>query len=75
MSDTLKYGSYHVNGLQTKMKRKKVFTLLKEHNLDIVMIQESHCTKDIEHLWKAEWGGGVFATHGTSESKGVMKLF
>lgn len=75
MSDCLKFGTYNVNGLQAKIKRRKVFTLLKEQILDVVMLQESHSTKDIEHLWQAEWGGNIFCAHGTTESKGVIILF
>lgn len=73
--DSITYGSYNVNGLQNRAKRKQVFTLLKEHKLDIVMLQESHSTDNLEHLWKAEWGGQMYCSHGSSESRGVMILF
>lgn len=72
MCDYIKFGSYNVNGLQASVKRKKVFTMLKEQDLDIIMLQESHSTQNIQHLWQAEWGGKIFCAHGTSESRGVM---
>lgn len=73
--DTLTFCSYNVSGLQNRTKRKKVFTLIKDHRVDIALLQESHSTGNISHLWQSEWGGNMFCSHGSSESCGVMTLF
>lgn len=39
-----------------------------------MLLQETHSTKESAQLWETEWGGKVFFSHGTSNSKGVMTL-
>ena len=38
------------------------------------MLQETHSTKDLEDMWRHEWGGKIYFSHGTSESRGVAIL-
>ena len=40
-----------------------------------VMIQETHSTRTKEQLWKYQWGGTIFFSHGTSDSRGVLVAF
>lgn len=75
MCDYISFATYNVKGLQNKTKRKKVFTLLKDHNIDIALLQETHCTQKVAHLWEAEWGGKIYGSHGESDAKGVLILF
>lgn len=39
-----------------------------------IVLQETHSTSQVEHLWEAEWGGKIFCSHGRSNAKGVMTL-
>ncbi len=41
----------------------------------IVLLQETHNTLEIENKWKAEWGGEIWFSHGTSNTNGVATLF
>ena len=42
---------------------------------DILCLQETHSTENLENLWRNEWGGGNrFFSHGTSGSRGVEIL-
>ncbi len=67
--------SYNCNGLNDAMKRRQVFRFLKHKKADVILIQESHSTKALENIWKSEWGGPVYFSHGASNSKGVCILF
>ena len=67
--------SLNVRGLRDHTKRRKVFHYLQRSEAGIIFLQETHCTPDIEKLWKAEWGFTVLFSHGTSESRGVCMLF
>ena len=40
-----------------------------------VMIQETHSTRTKEQLWKYQWRGAMFFSHGTSDSRGVLVAF
>lgn len=40
----------------------------------VILLQETHCTRELENLWQAEWGGKVFYSHGTSSARGVATL-
>ena len=30
-----------------------------------------HSSKNIEHLWKSEWGHDMYVAHGSNESRGT----
>ena len=55
-------------------KRRSFFELFKAAKANIIMIQESHSTPDIEKFWRKEWNGEIFFSHGTSSSNGVATL-
>jgi len=73
--DNLQLLSLNVRGLKSdSKKRKRVFTNLKKKHTDIIMLQETHSTKEIENEWTKEWGGEIVFSHGTSKSRGVALL-
>lgn len=71
----LTLASFNVNGMNVATKRRAVFDKLREVRADISFIQETHSTPAVAHLWKAEWGGQAFFSHGLSNSRGVAVLF
>ena len=40
----------------------------------MIFLQETCSDKNIESLWRAEWGGDVLSSHGSKHSRGVMVL-
>ena len=42
---------------------------------DIIFLQETHSTKDVERQWEREWGGRILFSHGASNARGVAILF
>lgn len=73
--DKIRIGSFNVNGIREGFKRRQIFRYLHEKKLDVVCLQETHCTHDVEKVWKTEWGGRIIFNNGTSQSKGVCVLF
>ena len=70
--DALNLITYNVNGMQFKGKRTKIFNYIKNKlKSGICFFQEFHSTTDCEKVWKNEWGGNIFYSHGTSNSTGV----
>lgn len=67
--------SLNVNGLGDTDKRRDMFRYLKNADSPIVLIQETHCTLDQQHLWRAEWDGECYFSNGTSASRGVATMF
>ena len=63
-----------MRGLGNKIKRKVIFNYFKDKNLDIIFIQESHCTSKNIHMFEAEWGAKWYASSGTMASCGVAIL-
>ena len=65
----------NVNGLASSdgrvPKRRKLFTWLKAHHCDIALLQETHCTESMQHILVHEWGGNIFFSNGSSDSRGV----
>lgn len=73
--ETLAYGSFNVKGIRNDVKRRKVFGIVRDHKLDIILLQECHSTADCEMIWQTEFGGNIFYSHGTSDARGVMIMF
>ena len=64
----------NVRGLGSEKKRRAINENYR-NKCDILLIQETHSCKDIEQLWKNEWGGKIYYSHGTTSSRGVMTCF
>ena len=55
-------------------KRRKIFTWLKQCNLDVVLLQETHSSAEDCNHWLNEWGGLGCFSHGDNRSRGVCIL-
>ena len=67
--------SMNVKGLQTKIKRQKIFHWIEQHNCQIICVQESHSSKNTENMWKSEFDGDIIFSHGRTNALGVMIMF
>lgn len=63
--------TFNVRGLANVMKRKRVFTWLKEKSLDIYLLQELHFENQSLHQWQTEWNNHAFFSGNKSNSEGV----
>ncbi len=76
MSHKLSIATINISGLSDDKKRKTVFTYLRQHNYDIVFLQETHCHLNREaKKWSLEWDGQSLWSMGTKRSRGVCALF
>ena len=66
--------SLNVRGIRSLEKRKALFIWLQKQNADIIFLQETYSTKDIENAWKYQWKGPIFFGHGSNRSCGVLIL-
>ena len=66
--------SLNVRGIRSSAKRKALFCWLNERKCDIVFLQETYSTKDVESIWKTQWQGKLYFSHGSNHSCGVMIL-
>ena len=66
--------SLNVKGFGDKNKCISVLRWLKKRKHKIIFIQEAHCCKDVEKIWKREWEGNMIFSHGTTNSRGCMVL-
>ena len=53
------------------MKRKALFTWLNEERYDIIVLQETYSTVDVEDIWRTQWRGKLFFAYGFNHSCGV----
>ena len=76
MQEKAKYDtlSLNVRGIRDQVKRRGIFQYLKDHNSKIYFLQENFSQPEDEIIWKNEWGGEIFFSHGTKHSKGVCIL-
>ncbi len=71
----IKLLSFNCNGIRDTAKRRQVFTFLRSKRADILFLQETHCTENVEKIWESEWGGKAYFSNGSSNSTGVCILF
>lgn len=62
----------NVRGLRNRVK--SIFCFLKDQNCDVYFLQESYSQPNDEILWRSEWGGDIFFSHGSLHSRGVCIL-
>ena len=75
MQEKAKYDilSLNVKGIRDQAKRRSIFLYLKDHNSKIYFLQETNYSQpEDEIIWKNEWGGEIFFSHGTRHSKGKI---
>ena len=46
----------------------------KKQKMDIIFLQETYSTKEVENNWKRQWKGPMFFAHGSNHSCGVLVL-
>ena len=66
--------SLNVKGIHSPSKRKAIFLWLEKQKQDIIFLQETYSTPEVESTWKTQWQGKKFFAHGTNHSCGVMIL-
>ena len=66
--------SLNTKGIRGYTKRQKILTYVDKQNPDIIFLQETHSTKEIEAIWKKKGKSDMFFSHGSNNSKGVLTL-
>ena len=66
--------SLNVCGIRTFEKWKAVFSWLVNSDADIIFLQETYSTGNIENIWRKQWKGEMFFLHGSNNSSGVLVL-
>ena len=66
--------SLNVRGIRSLEKRKALLIWLNKQNADIIFLQETYVTKDVENVWRCQWKGPIFYGHDSNRSCGVLVL-
>ena len=66
--------SLNVRGIRSPTKSKALMMWLDKQKHDIIFLQETYITPEVEAFWKTQWKGKAFFAHGTNHSCGVMIL-
>ena len=66
--------SLNVRGMRDKMKRSKIFAWIRAQKTDIVFLQETYWTEDLQNQVTKEWNGRIFFCNGTNHARGVSIL-
>jgi len=62
-------------GLRDLQKRHDVFSYLRQKKYSIYCLQDTHFTKEIEHLVRTQWGYQCYFSNYSSNGRGVAILF
>ena len=66
--------SLNARGLRSCDRWQSAFSYFRRARLDIICLQETHWTADVEMQIKRDYDGEIFASHGTNSSRGVAVL-
>ena len=66
--------SLNCNGHRCSEKRKLAFSFFKRNRFEIIFLQETHWSSDLDMQIKREWEGDAFFAHGTNSARGVAIL-
>ena len=47
-----------------------MFLYIKQSNIDVMLLQETHCTDNQQKLWASEWGGQMITSNCNSDNEG-----
>lgn len=64
--------SLNVRGIRSATKRKALLLWLNKQKADIVFLQETYSTKEVEPVWNRQWKGKIH--HTVNHSCGVLVL-
>ena len=71
---SLKVITCNVRGLSDSKKRRQIFHYVRDHDVDVVFLQETHSTSKSTKIWRNTWGGEAIFSHGESNARGVCTL-
>ena len=74
MANRVKAISLNVRGLRNEVKRRSIFSYLKNPKATLYCLQETFSKEDDEKIWSAEWGGQIIFSHGSKHSRGLCIL-
>ena len=66
--------SLNARGIRSFEKRKDLFNWLSKSRADICFLQETYSSPEVEQIWKKQWKGDIFFSHGSCHSRGTMIL-
>ena len=72
--DSLKLLSLNVRGLGNFRKLRAIFTWCRKQKADLIFLQETRSTKEIESQWRKEWGSQISFSHGSRNARGAAVL-
>jgi len=61
-------------GIREQSKRRSIFSYLKDQKSKFCSVQETYSDLNDENIWRNEWEGEIFFSHGTRHNKGVCIL-
>ena len=73
--DKISICSVNCQGLGNPSKRREVFNYLRNKSYSLLCLQDTHFTKNMENIIRAEWGYKAVFSSFSSQSRGVAILF
>ena len=66
--------SLNVRGIRDLIKGRSIFSYLKDQKASIYFLHETYSERAEDNIWRNEWDGELFFSHGTKHSKSVCIL-
>ena len=72
--NNVRFASWNVKGLKHLCKRKKIMSMCKSKQHDIVFLQETHLSLSESEKLLRDWVGQVYCSAGPGQRRGVIML-
>jgi len=66
--------SINSQGLRSTDRRQTAFNFFKRHKYDIIFLQETHWTNNLQSIIQQNWDGDIYFSNGTDNARGVAIL-
>lgn len=74
IDSSLRFLSWNIKGMNSPVKRSRVFSHLKQLRVDVAFLQESHLRVKDQHRVKLPWAEHYFHSNFDSRARGVAIL-
>ena len=71
MYGDIKISSLNIRGMRDFIKRKKTINYMKDQDVDVFFLQETHSCKNTNKVWNAEFGHKCIFVNGFTNKCGV----
>ena len=71
----ISFVTYNTRGIRNRTKRRSIFRHIRvAYTNSIVILEETHSRPEMESIWRSEWGGQIYFSHGSESGQAGVAI-